>query len=104
MDNQEERIKLQSVFVHNVPFGENENWKDYYFPVNHSLVRRLLGQILTQIEAMNLPQKTEEANKAIFIQMIWRWFDEVMDNSATSNPKAGLLPIKNPDHFSEVEE
>lgn len=103
MDNQKERIKLQSVEIHHV--GESySDYENFYFPINHRQVRDILGQILTQIESMNLNEKSESANKAIFTQMIWKWFDEAMENSATSNPKAGLLPIKNPDHFPSVEE
>lgn len=92
MDNQEERIALQSVPIHYLPKGI-EDYEDYWFPINHNQVRDILGKILTQIEAMNLPTAAEKANKAIFTQMVWGWFDGVMDNSATAAPNSGLLPI-----------
>lgn len=97
MDNQEERIALQSVPTHYLPKGI-DNFEEYWFPIYHIQVRDILGKILTQIEAINLPDKTEKANKAIFTQMVWRWFDEVMDNSATASQNSGLQPIS--DKFS----
>jgi hypothetical protein len=92
----ESRLAMQMVEIHHVA----ESYKDYeshWFPINHSQVRDILGQILTQIEAMNLNEKSERASKAIFTQMVWRWFDEAMDNSATSYEPAGLRPIKSKD-------
>jgi hypothetical protein len=93
IDKDEKRTLLQSVEIHHVA-ESYDDYENYYFPMNHSQVRDILGQILTQIESMNLSPKSEKANKAIFTQMVWRWFDEVMDNSATSYEPAGLRPIK----------
>ena len=90
--DEENRIALQSVPVHYMPKGI-ENFEDYWFPIYHEQVRDILGKILTQIEAMNLPERTEKATKAIFTQMVWHWFDQVMDNSATASPNSGLTPI-----------
>jgi hypothetical protein len=92
MDNQEERITDQSVEIHYMPGGVRD-YEDLYFPIRHTQVRDILGKVLTQIEAMNLPASAEKANKAIFTQMLWRWFDEVMDNSATSS-EGCIAPIK----------
>ena len=92
-DEDKERIALQSIEIHSVPFGENVDYSELHFPIDSSQVNDLLGQILTQIEAMNLSEKSENANKAIFKQMIWHWFDEVMDNSWTSS-NGCIAPIK----------
>jgi hypothetical protein len=91
---EEKRIATQMVEIHHV--GESYNdYEKYYFPIDHRQIRDILGQILTQIESMNLSPKSEMVNKAIFTQMIWRWFDEVMENSATSAKKTGIRPIRN---------
>lgn len=57
---------------------------DYYFPVNVDLAQNLLGKLLTHIEAMNLPEKAEKANKDLMRQSFWRWWADVKDNSLTS--------------------
>ncbi len=94
---------IRAVEIHRV--GESYgDYEKFYFPIDHRQVRDILGQILTQVEAMNLNDKSEKALKAIFTQMIWRWFDEVMDNSSTSSEKAGIRPIRNErgnEYFSE---
>lgn len=92
MDNQEERLAIQSVPVHHLP-AEINDFEGLYFPINHLQLRNLLGQVLTQVEAMVLPPQSEKATKAIFTQMLWRWFDDVMDNSVTSS-RGCIAPIK----------
>ncbi len=88
----EKRVELQSVPVHNLPSGV-QDYEKLHFPIDHSQIRNLLGHILTQVEAMSLPEKTEKANKAIYTQMVWRWFDDVMENSVTSS-QGCIAPIK----------
>lgn len=69
-----------------------EKIEHYYFPVNLSQVKDLLGKMLTQVEAMNLRGTVEKANKDIVRQRIWKWFEEVQDNSLTSY-KGCIAPI-----------
>lgn len=88
----EERIEEQSIEIHHMPYGVRD-YEGLYFPIDHEQIRNLLGQILTQVESMVLPNHAEKASKAIFTQMIWRWFDSVMDNSATS-AQGCIAPIK----------
>lgn len=92
MDNQEERVGLQSVPKHTIYPGLEQHWEELNFPIDHHQLRNLLGQALTQIEAMNLQPASEKASKAIFTQMFWRWFDEVMENSITSAPAIDSMP------------
>lgn len=80
------------VTQHHLPEGVG-SYDDLYFPINHYQIRDILGKILTQVEAMNLQPKSESATKIIFTQMVWRWFDEVMSNSATSS-QGCIAPIK----------
>ena len=56
----------------------------YYFPVNLSQIEDLLGKMLTQIEAMNLRESVETANKSLVRQRVWKWFEDVQENSLTS--------------------
>ena len=86
------RIDTQLVPVHHLP-DRLGDFEKYWFPIDHFQIRNLLGQTLTQIEAMNLSQQAEKATKAIFTQMFWRWFDEVMANSVTSSDGI-IAPIK----------
>jgi hypothetical protein len=101
MDNQQERLELQSVPVHRLPPGI-QDYEDLYFPIDHNQIRSLLGQVLTQVEAMNLQPQNEKAVKAIFTQMLWRWFDEVMENSITS-AHGCIAPLKIKDCTCEGE-
>lgn len=57
---------------------------DVYIPVNIGQVKDLLGKVLTQIEAMNLSEKAENANKSIAKQTIWLWWENAQENSLTS--------------------
>lgn len=69
-----------------------EKIEKYYFPINLSQVEDLLGKMLTQVEAMNLRGTVEKANKDIVRQRIWKWFEEVQENSLTSY-KGCIAPI-----------
>ena len=45
----------------------------------------LVGKMLTQIEAMNLRESVEKANKDIVRQILWSWWGSVQENSMTSS-------------------
>jgi hypothetical protein len=96
MEESIERTELQSVQVIHLPI--DMDYDELYFPVIHGQLRDLIGDILTQIESMNLPTQTERANKAIFTQMCWRWWNKIMENSTTSSlakdGKPCIAPIK----------
>jgi len=96
MGEEESRVGLQSIPTHKIYPGTSRIWEDLYYPINHYLLRNLLGQILTQVEAMNLSGQSEKALKAIFTQMAWRWFDEVTENSITSAPDVDGKPCVAP--------
>lgn len=65
----------------------------YYFPVNVSLFKNLEGKMLTHVEAMNLPEGAEKANKDLVRQTLWGWFSSVQENSLTSY-KGCIGPIR----------
>ena len=56
----------------------------YYFPANTRQFQDLVGKMLTQVEAMNLRESVEKANKDIVRQMLWKWWNDVQENSMTS--------------------
>ena len=58
--------------------------EQYYFPVNLRQFENLVGKVLTQIEAMNLNERSEKANKDIARQTLWGWWSDAQDNSLTS--------------------
>lgn len=58
--------------------------ENYYFPVNVSLFERLVGKMLTHVEAMNLPPAAEKANKDLVRQSLWKWWADAQENSMTS--------------------
>lgn len=55
-----------------------------FYPVNHQQLRDLLGRLLTQIDAMVLPDRPHRAAKTLLTQQVWRWWDGVADNATTS--------------------
>lgn len=55
-----------------------------YIPVNHRQVRDLLGKVLTQLDAMALPDRVHHAAKALLVQETWRWWDTAAENATTS--------------------
>lgn len=61
-----------------------ERPNDFYFPINLSQFEDLVGKVLTQFEAINLPASVEQANKQIIKQLLWRWYDGVQENCITS--------------------
>ncbi len=58
---------------------------DWYYNISPNQVSNLVGQVLTQLEAMGLPESQLKANKAIFNRMVYGWFEEVKDNCRTSS-------------------
>ena len=69
------------------------NIDDYHFPVNLHLAQNLLGKMLTHVEAMNLSQTAEKANKDLVKQTFWKWWGDVQENSVTSY-KGCIAPIQ----------
>lgn len=67
----------------------------YFFPVNVHQIEDLLGKVLTQIEAMNLREGVEKANKDMARQTLWSWWGSAQDNSLTSSMGC-IAPIKAP--------
>lgn len=59
--------------------------EQYFFPVNLSQFENLVGKVLTQIEAMNLNERSEKANKDIARQTLWGWWNSAQENSLTSS-------------------
>lgn len=57
---------------------------DVYYPVNHQQLRDLIGKLLTQLDAMALPDRAHKAAKTLLVQEAWRWWDSVAANSTTS--------------------
>lgn len=55
-----------------------------YFPINHNLVRDLLGRLLTQLDAMGLPDRAHSAAKSLLVREVWRWWSFACDNATTS--------------------
>ena len=61
-----------------------EQMDRYYFPVNTRQFEALVGKMLTQVEAMNLRESVEKANKDIIRQILWKWWNDAQENSMTS--------------------
>lgn len=55
-----------------------------YYPVNHGAVQNLVGRVLTTLDAMGLSDRTHKAARTLFMEKIWRWWNEQYDNSVTS--------------------
>lgn len=90
------KVELVKKEVPCLPESFYEDERRFYFPVNSGLISSLVGKVLTQIESMNLSEKTENANKDIFKQIIWTWFGDVQENSVTSKD-ACIGPIESYD-------
>ncbi|BCP36374.1 hypothetical protein MINTMi198_17440 [Mycobacterium intracellulare M.i.198] len=71
----------------------NKDPDDYLFPVNVGLAQKMLGKMLTHIEALGLPDKAEKANKDLIRQSFWSWWSDVQENSMTSY-KGCIAPIE----------
>ena len=65
---------------------------DIYFPINHRQFRGLIGQILTHLDAMGLPDRTRRATKTLLTQDAWLWWNEACDNATTSY-RGAIAPI-----------
>lgn len=78
-----------------------EKSDQYYFPVSTRQFESLVGKMLTHIEAMNLSERSEKANKDIVRQNMWTWWERAQENSLTS---AGLCigPIYAPNSTGVV--
>lgn len=63
-----------------------------WFPVNHNQVRDLLGRLLTQLDAMGLPDRAHKAARTLITADVWRWFDAACYN-ATTSADGCLAPI-----------
>jgi len=62
---------------------------DVFFPVNHTQVRRLIGALLTNLDAMALPDRARRAAKTLLVQSAWNWWSDACENAATGS--AGCL-------------
>jgi len=78
--------------IQGMPDDFMEHANDFYFPINVSQFEDLIGKVMMQFEAINLPESVEKANKDIIKQLLWKWFDSVQENSITSW-KAIIGPI-----------
>lgn len=57
---------------------------DVYYPTSHRQLRDLIGKLLTQLDAMALPDRAHKAARTLLTQEAWRWWDTVADNATTS--------------------
>lgn len=57
---------------------------DTYFPTNHQQVRDLIGRVLTQLDAMSLPERAHRAAKTLLTREVWSWWNGIYENSTTS--------------------
>lgn len=73
----------------------------YYFPANTKQFEDLVGKMLTQVEAMNLRESVEKANKDIVRQILWNWWSGVQENSLTSSGRC-IGPILAPNSDGRV--
>lgn len=78
-----------------------EKIRRYYFPANVDQFETLVGRMLTQVEAMNLREPVEKANKDIMRQTLWKWWSDVQENSMTSH-KLCIGPIIAPNDTGVV--
>lgn len=67
--------------------------EDSFFPINSDQVNRLLGKLLTHIDALGLPPGQAKANKDLIRQSLQQWFNEAKDNSRTSH-RGCIAPIQ----------
>lgn len=63
-----------------------------YYPANHRQFRDLIGRLLTQLDAMALPDRAHRAAKTLLVQEAWRWWDGVAENAVTSG-QGCLAPV-----------
>lgn len=80
-----ERLASESTIMHRGSAAGYGIIDDHtFYPLNHNQVRDLLGKLLTQLDAMGLPDRVHAANKALMMQAVWRWWDGVYSNATTS--------------------
>lgn len=65
---------------------------DVYYPINHWQLRDLLGKVLTQLDAMGLPDRAHRAARSLLTQEVWRWWDGVHENATTSGA-GSIAPV-----------
>lgn len=66
---------------------------EIYFPISHNHLRDLVGKVLTHVDALGLPNTQGQAAKDLIKQSLYRWFDEVQENSMTSY-RGCIAPIE----------
>jgi len=55
-----------------------------WFPIKHSQLRDLLGKVLTQLDALSLPDRAHRAARSLIVAEFWRWWNEACDSACTS--------------------
>lgn len=74
---------------------------NYLYPISHNQMSQLVGKALTHIEAMNLPQRAEKANKELLRKTLWDWWNDAVTNSITSTGRCiGPIRTNDPHHRS----
>lgn len=57
---------------------------DIYYPIHFDQVHHLVGQLLTQVEALGLPEPQSKAAKDVFKKLLYDWWFIVTENSKTA--------------------
>lgn len=82
-----------SVVGHRRVINPDANTDEIYFPINHPLVRDLLGKVLTIADATITGETQNKAAKDLIRQSVYRWFVTVQENSLTSY-RGSIAPIE----------
>lgn len=82
-----------SVEGHSRVIGPDADFDRIYFPINYPLVRDLLGRMLTVVDCAVSPGAQNKATKDLVRQSLYRWFEEVQENSLTSY-RGCIAPIE----------
>lgn len=91
-EEDEQRIANQSIQTMHQTSHYDITGDGVYYPVNHIQLRALLGEYLTILDSMILPDRAHKAVKATMIRTVWRWWDEVYENATTSS-RGCIAPI-----------
>lgn len=83
-EDDKQRIEERLVPVHHQSSNYDILGDNVYFPANHKDLRSLLGDLLTILDGMNLPDRTYKATRANITQATWRWWDDIYSNTTTS--------------------
>lgn len=75
---------------------------DWVYPTNHDALKSLVGQLLTQLEAMGLNSTQLKATKSIFNRVVYGWFEAVKDNCRTAAPLSAHVPLRTDDGFEKL--